>query len=894
MRILLLLTALLAALPALAGEAEVHRLDNGLTVITREMHYAPVVVSAIAYRVGGRNEPDSILGMSHFCEHLMFKGTPSMPKSRFWQIIQRDGGWANAFTGQDLTVYFMMLPARRLEDALRIESDRMTGCTIDSAEVAAERGVVHEERRMRTTDSPSGALYEALREEAFRIHPYGNPIIGYDENILDYDHCCARAYYESYYCPSNAVLTLVGDFRTDSVMAMVEEHFGPLPSREPGPEPDVTEPPQTGRRRVDITHPSNLPRALLAFHTPAGDHPATPALRMISSYLSSGRSSWLEQNLVGSGVVSSAYAYNEGGIDPGLFVIGLTLPPQGDVEAALDSVEAELRTLASSPLPDEELETLRRRTQAGEIISEASPIHMALGMAMDMAAFGDHRMTHRQVEAMDTVTAADIRRVTAEYLDPGRSTVAVLEPRGGRGGGAGEPRQLPTDVQEPQAISYEGLEIPENMLRPPERSISAGVDSLVLENGLRVYVLEDHTFPIASVRFSVPMGRYREDPRLAGLAEVTAEAMMRGTEELGYGEFHRRLERLGASLSFSAGSRSASGSITMLAEDLDVAMRTVADLLLRPALAEEDLQRVLEEARASVESDAESVFGVAGDNLDRLLSLRPELAHVTTLESLDRIDRREVFKFFERFCRPETSVLTVVGDVQTGEVLAMAEELFSGWDNPKSTLLPAEYPPFPEAAGDTLVQTMPGRVQAAVMVGAPGPGYRSEDHVAFGVMNRILGAGIGSRLGHSVRDEQGLAYVVGSYLSSLAEAGRFGAYLSTRADYAPQALQSVLDEFGRISSEPVDDVELRLAQSCEVGRHAVSASSYGSLARYIASTATRGLPLDHDIRRLRQVVELTPEDVLDVAAEYLDRPGWFVSIAGGITEDLAPLEMPGR
>ena len=894
MRILLLLTALLASIPAIAEEAEVHRLDNGLTVITREMHYAPVAVSAIAYRVGGRNEPDSILGMSHFCEHLMFKGTPSMPKSRFWQIIQRDGGWANAFTGSDLTVYFMMLPARRLEDALRIESDRMTGCTIDSAEVAAERGVVHEERRMRTTDSPSGALYEAMREEAFRLHPYGNPIIGYDDNILDYDHCCARDYYESYYCPSNAVLALVGDFRTDSVMAMVEEYFGELPEREPGPEPAVTEPPQTERRRVEISHPSNLPRALLAFHTPAGDHPATPALSMISSYLSSGRSSWLEQNLVSTGVVTSAYAYNEGGIDPGLFVIGLTLPPEGNVPAAIDSVEAELRRLAAEPLPEEELAMLRRRTKAGEIISEASPVRMALGMAMDMAAFDDHRMTRRRVEAMDAVTAGDISEEAAEYLDPEKSTVAILEPEGGRGGSAGEPDRLPTDVVEPQAISYEGLEIPENMLRPPSRSISAGVDSLVLENGLRVFVLEDHTFPIASVRFSVPMGRYREDPLLAGLADVTAETMMRGTDELGYGEFHRRLERLGASLSFGAGNRDASGSITLLAEDLDVGMRTVADLLLRPALRGEDLQRVLEEARASVESNAESVFGVAGDNLDRLLSLRREAAHVTTLESLDRINRREVFRFFERFCRPEAAVITVVGDVETGDVMAMAEGLFADWDNPKSTLLPAEYPPFPEAAGDTLVQTMPGRVQAAVMVGAPGPGYLSEDHVAFGVMNRILGAGIGSRLGHSVRDEQGLAYVVGSYLSSLAEAGRFGAYLSTRADYAPQALQSVLDEFERISSEEVDEVELRLAQSCEVGRHAVSASSYGSIARYLTGTAVQGFAPDHDIRRLRQVVELTPEDVLEVAAEYLDRQGWFVSIAGGITEDLAPMEMPNR
>ena len=420
-------------LPAGADEPRVHTLDNGLTVITQEMHFAPVVVSAVAYRVGGRNEPDSLLGMSHFCEHLMFKGTPSMPKSRFWQIIQRDGGWANAFTGQDLTVYFMMLPARRLDDALRIESDRMVNCAIDSAEVAAERGVVQEERRMRTTDSPSGALYEAMREEAFQAHPYGNPVIGYDRNILAYNHRTARCYYQSYYCPSNAVLALVGDFSTDSLMMAVEERFGDLPSGEPGPEPAQVEPAQTERRRVSISHPSNLPRALLAFHTPPGTHPDTPILQMIVSHLSSGRSSWLEQRLVQSGVVSSAYAYNEGGIDPGLLVIGLTLPPEGDVEAAIDSVEAGLRTLAAEPLPREELATLRRRTKASELISEASPIRLALGMAMNMAAFDDPLLSHRMVAAMDSVTAEDIQQAAASYLNPEHATVAA--PAGGRSRG---------------------------------------------------------------------------------------------------------------------------------------------------------------------------------------------------------------------------------------------------------------------------------------------------------------------------------------------------------------------------------------------------------------------------------------------------------------------------
>ena len=445
---------------------------------------------------------------------------------------------------------------------------------------------------------------------------------------------------------------------------------------------------------------------------------------------------------------------------------------------------------------------------------------------------------------------------------------------------------MATDVQEPSAISYQGLEIPDEMLRAPERSLSQGVDSLVLENGLRVFILEDHTFPVATIRFSVPMGRFREHHELAGLAEITVETMMRGTEELSYGQFHRRLERLGASLSFQCGSRMASGSATLLSEDLETGMRSVSDLLMRPALRREDMARVLDEARASVEANAENVFGVAGDNLSRILCRRPELSHVTTAETLDRITHRQMFNFYQQFCRPEGSVMAVVGDVDAEEVRRIAREMFAEWDNPKSPLLRADFPTPPDLPGDTLVQSMPGRMQAAVMLGAPGPGYTSEDYVAFSVMNRILGSGIGSRLGHSVRDEQGLAYVVGSYLSAMEEKGRFGTYLSTRADYAPRALSSVVAQLDRISTEPVDAMELRLAQSCEVGRHAVSSASYGGIAGYLVRTASRGLPMDNDIIRLRTVVGLTTDDILEVAETYLDREGFFVSIAGGVEENL--------
>lgn len=864
-------------------------LDNGLRVVTEELHYAPVVASVITYRVGGRNETDDCLGMSHFCEHLMFKGTPSMPKARFWQIVKRDGGWANAFTSSDVTTYYMALPAERLEDALAIESDRMVNCTLDSAEVVAERNVVMEERQMRSVDSPSGALYEALGETAFTVHPYGKPLVGYDEDILAYDHSKARCYYETYYDPSNAVLALVGDFETEEVLAMVEEYFGNVETGGKPPEPTVAEPPQTAPRRVEITHRSNLPRIIVAFHTPDGSHPDTPVLSMISTYLSGGRSGWLEQELVQTGLATSAWAYNDAGIDPGLFVVSAVLEEEGDPEEVERRIMEELEALGETELPEEVVSELRNRTRASMILSRSSPLYKALRMSLSTAMFNDPLKGERDVAALDTITASHIRQVAGRNFRPHAVTVAVLDPAGGAATGTREREELPTDVQEPTSIDYQGLEIPPDLLRPPQTSVSEGVVGDTLENGLQVYVLEDHTFPVVSLRFAVPMSSLREPPELAGLADVTAETMMRGTRELSYGEFHRRLESQGGSLSFGTGSEYSYGSVRLLSEDLDVAMATVSDLLLRPAFRKEDFQRVVEEAVAGVARRRESAFSMAFDNLARIIASRPEMARVPTEETLEGIEVTDAFSFYQRCVRPEGTYLVVVGDVDSDSVFLFARRAFSDWQNPKCELPPPRYPGLSALAGDTLVHTMPGRVQAAVLIGTDCPGYESDDYEAFSAMNSILGSGIGSRLGHYVRDDQGLAYVVGSFPMGLRTEGYYEAYLSTRVDYVPRAMESVLQEIDRMTREEVLEVELDLAKSSRVGGHATDNMTYSSLSNYLIDVLVTGRPLDYDLVRLRKILQLRPSDIREVAEEYLTPGGWFVSVAGGVDENLRPL-----
>lgn len=885
------LTLMLASLFLVSSsEPEVTILDNGLTVITQELHYAPVVATAVSYRVGSRNERDGARGMSHFVEHMMFKGTEDMPKARFWQIVQRDGGMANAWTSNDMTVYFLVLPSHLLDDALAIESDRMTGCVFDSAEVVAERNVILEERRMGSVDDPDGILWEALALEAYRTHPYRHPIVGYEEDISVFDRDAAQSYYRAFYCPSNAVLSIVGDIDTEDALARVRAFFGDIPAGGTPHVPVPMEPAQVEPRRVELTAPSAVSRVAVAFHIPGGANPDSPLLGMIATYLSDGRSSMLEQDLVQSGIAMSAGAWCEAGIDPGLFVISATLMPGVSPSDAEAAILAEIDTLRTIPLAEEEISSLRTRARAAQVLDSSSPLGLALQYSSDRTAYGNHMMSRDNLSRIERATADDLLGIAGRYLDPRAATFAVMTPEGEAQFSPPRQRQdAPVDMQEPSSIDYEGLDIPEALLEAPGTSVSDGAVHMVLPNGLAVWVKEDRTFPIVGISFAVPMSDFRCPARLTGLDAVTVSAMLHGTPELDYEAFNARLESLGYGIDFHPSDLYSSGTMTVLAEDLPVALQTVSDLLLRPAFRVDDVATVIEEEIAGVGRRSESIFAAGSDELSRMMLADPSQARIPTVETLSAITRQDVVDFWSLCCRPGGSAIVVVGDVDADSVFASIEALFGAWSDPDLPLPGVELPEFSAARGDTAVVPMPGKSQSAVFIGRPAPGYDNPQYASFNLMNRILGSGIGSRLGHFVRDDQGLAYDVGSWVETYEDRGVFTAYLSTKADFAPGAAASVIGECGRMASEEVDPIELRLAKSCAVGRAALSGMSYRSQADNLVSCYMTGLPPDWDRISLEAALQVDARELMDAAASFFDG-NWFVSFAGGIGEDLQPLD----
>lgn len=414
-----------------------YALDNGLRLLVVEDHKAPLAIFQIWYRVGAMDDPTGLGGISHVLEHMMFKGTPKFASKVLSQAVQKQGGSDNAFTSNDYTAYYQILPSDRIGMSVEFESDRMRNLILDPAETMSERDVVKEERRMRTEDDPESALYELVTGAAFNVHPYGRPVIGWMSDLDNITPDDLAAHYRANYAPNNAVIVVAGDVDPDAMYAMVREAFGAIEPSAPPRRMRYDEPVQRGERRVWLKKEAELPQVLAAFHAPNFPNPDAYALEVLAAVLSEGRSSRLFRTLVyGEKIALSAEAYYYGSSrDPFLFFLGATAAPGqeiGDVETAL---YREAGRMAAEPPTEFEMRKALNMLEADFLMSLDSIDSQArLVGSFEMA--GNWRMINQYMQGIRAVTAADVSRVAGTYLTGDNRTVGTLVPL--PPGGAGE------------------------------------------------------------------------------------------------------------------------------------------------------------------------------------------------------------------------------------------------------------------------------------------------------------------------------------------------------------------------------------------------------------------------------------------------------------------------
>jgi predicted Zn-dependent peptidase len=408
-----------------------YNLPNGMHVILHQDKSAPIVSQVVVYHVGSKNENPDRTGFAHFFEHLMFEGSPNIPRGEFFKMVQNAGGELNAFTSFDKTVYFITMPSNQLELAMWMESERMLQLKIDSIGIETQRGVVKEERRQSIDNRPYGSILEQTFSHSYKVHPYRWTPIGSFQYIDQATYDEFRQFYKSFYLPNNACLVIAGDIDIDKTKEMINKYYGGIP-KGTGEifRPKEVEPPQKAEVRDTVLDNIQLPAVIEAYHMPAQGTKDYYALSMLTTLLSGGESSRLTKRLVDKEKIALAVQSIPFDLeDPSLFLLfgiaNFGKSPK-DIEA---SIQDEVEKVKTGSITDNELTKIRNQEETSFIEKNSTVQGKAIELANYYVFFGDANLINSEIDKFMAVTKEDLRRVAQQYLTEKNRTVLYYVPK---------------------------------------------------------------------------------------------------------------------------------------------------------------------------------------------------------------------------------------------------------------------------------------------------------------------------------------------------------------------------------------------------------------------------------------------------------------------------------
>jgi zinc protease len=861
-------------------------LPNGLKVLTKEVRSAPVVSFSVWYRVGSRNEHTGITGVSHLLEHMMFKGTRRYAVGEIARTLFLNGASFNASTYYDWTNYYATIAADRLGLAMQIEADRMVDSRIDKADLDAEMTVVRSELEGGETN-PGRLLFREVVAAAFAAHPYRWPVIGWRSDVENVPRDAIYRHYKAYYGPNNATVVIVGDFDTASALALVRKHFGGLKPIPPPPPVYTTEPPQRGERRVVVRRAGSLPMATLAYKAPAPNHPDFYALDVLAMVLGEGRASRLYQALVEKELASRADAGMPGLHDPFLIYLTATARPGTTADKLEAALLDEVERVRTSPITADELTRAKSQIEA-EFVFQTDSVTAQARQLGYWAMVDDWRYLATYLDRVRAVTPEAIQQVAQKYLVPDTRTVGHFIPTEGAPAATGQPPREASARVEKARRGDRLIPLPK-----PSAAARAGrhVTRFALANGITVLVQENPANPTFALRASMPAGSVVEPGDKPGLAALTASMLTRGTARRTALQFATALEEVGASLIATADPLTTMVSARAQSKDFGLVMELLGEMLGQPAFPAGDLSRLKGQVLATLEREKTDPRRLASRAFERAIypagsPLRPQ-----TREEVGRavaaMTRDDVEAFYRQQYGPDRMIVVVAGDVRAEQVRMALESGLGAWPrNAGARGLPPLDAPLPEKP-QRVVIPVPDQSETTILWGHPGGLRRSDpDFYATQALNLILGGGgaLNSRLGNSIRDEQGLAYTVYSFFDASLYPGPFEVALGTNPANTRKAIASLEAEIRRIREHGITRRELDEAVAYLTGRFPLRLETNAGLADLWWAIEFYGLGADYIDRYGEYYRAVTVAQANQAAVRHLHPDRAALVLAGNVPD----------
>ncbi len=819
-------------------------LPNGLTIIVQEDHSAPVA-SVQAWCATGSIDEDQHLGagLSHILEHMLFKGTKTRGKNEIAQKIQDVGGYINAYTSFDRTVFWIDVPKEGVTTALDILADAMMNSTLPPAEYQKEQEVIRREFAM-GMDDPDRMAGLLLFSTAYQVHPYRFPVIGDIEIYNQLTQEQVMQYYKTRYVPNNLTFIIVGDVDAEKLRQQLTDLFKQYPEKSLQPVFIPTEPPQLGRREVHQEFATELSHLSLAWHIPAVTNPDVPALDLLSTILGEGRSSRLYRRVreeAGLAFRISAFSYTPG--DPGLFGIDATVDPKK--REAVEQLSLQI------------VDEVKRAGVAADELAKAKKITLShhfgalttmRGQASDIGSnwllTRNLNFSREYLDAIQKVSVDDIKRVAGSYLTEQNLTVISLDPKG----------SLVSKTEGPKPVA------------------AGEIQKFELSNGLRLLVREDPRLPLVGMGAVFRGGLLAENPQDNGITHLMAKVLLKGTKTRTAEQIANEIEAVGGSISSESGNNSFGVSVDVMKPDLKLGLDLLSDVLLNATIPEKAIAREREIQIAAIQQEEEQLTTVARNIMRQALFPQHPYALRSSgsVETVQRLTEKDLSDFRDRYVVAKNGVIYVFGDVKAAEVKQLVEQAL-GKMRP-GTLALTDAKPSTPLGKSQIVESRKDKAQGVIMVGFRGASLSSPDRYALELIDEAS-SDLGSRFFIRIREQMGLAYYVGASQMQGLVPGLFAFYLGTDPQKIEPVKTALLDEIHKLANEGLSAEELARAKKKLIGQQEIANQSNDAFGYHCALDELYGLGFNYYKQLEHDVNAVTLEDIKQVAARYFrDQP----------------------
>jgi len=890
--------------PADPREAQVEELilENGLKVLLWENKAAPLVSVWTWYRVGSRHEQPGASGLSHLLEHLTFAGTEGIPKEAFTATVDKRGGRWNGYTWLDQTAYYETAARDALPDLLELEAQRMTKALLSAADFESERSAVMAELAASETN-PTEVLHREVVAAAFKAHPYHWPTLGWSSDLAGITREEVVAHYQQRYHPANATLVVVGDLDRVAVAKLVQEKFGALERRPLPPVRNATEPPQQGERRVSISRPGSTRLLQVSWRAPAFGDPDFAAYLVADAVLAGAkgtnlwamadvaapRTSRLHAKVVANGLATHASSSLVPTTDPFLDSVRVTLSETADATAVEAAVVDAVEGLAANA-SDADVERAKAQIAAKLVFESASVTDLAhqLGFFDTVGGADAWRAFFRLPAAVKKVTTADVKRVAAKYWTSDARTVGWYLPppskrTGGGKTGSAAPSSLARYSGAPLATAMPGGVLAAAPVKPAPASGPA-ITRTVLPNGLVVLAVRNPLAPELVVRVDASAGSAWETADKAGLAALTARLIPSGSAKLDEAGVALAFDAVGATLDVAVDEERASVTARMLVPSADALVPVLRDLVMTPsfppAAVERERTAALESARDRSEDPRTAAEATLRAALYPAVDARGRDPRGAT-STLAPIGRADVADFHKRVWRPDTTVITISGDLDTASAVRLVKKSFGGWRANGAKPTRGE-PGASVSANPGWIGRIhfEGRPRTDLVLGWEGPARNHADWLALRAANTALGEiGLGGRIGRVLRDEKGIAEYAWSSVGGGSGPGASFVRAGIDPKKTDEALTAIRGVLTQVSSEGITDAELADAKTLLTGELAHRWETNLAAAAFLADLEHWKLGADYPKKHAAQVDALTRERVAEAAKTWI-RPDAIGVTAG--------------